>query len=139
MKEDTTQIDSTWMDKTGGYARDMTLRDHFAGLYMQGFLPDDSLFNDGIAKAAYQIADAMLKERKPKKFIPEDKLFSMEVGELLLTVRAANCLRAGGIRTVGDLLKTTRWDLMKLPNLGKKSLLEIEEVLAELNLKLRAM
>jgi hypothetical protein len=52
-----------WHIKTGGYARDMTLRDHFAGLYMQGFLPDDSLFHEGIAKAAYQVADAMLKER----------------------------------------------------------------------------
>jgi len=60
---------SNWHSKTGGYARDMTLRDHFAGLAMQGFLayhatagtyapPDDEL-----AREAYAMADAMLKER----------------------------------------------------------------------------
>ena len=63
MREDTTEINPTWLKITGGYAKDMTLRDYFAGLYMQGFLPDDSLFHEGIAKAAYQVADAMLKER----------------------------------------------------------------------------
>ena len=59
-----------WMVKTGGFARDMTLRDHFAGLAMQGFLayaattgkyapPDDEL-----ARESYKMAEAMLKERK---------------------------------------------------------------------------
>jgi len=58
-----------WMVKTGGFARDMTLRDHFAGLAMQGFLayaattgkyapPDDDL-----ARESYKMAEAMLKER----------------------------------------------------------------------------
>ena len=58
-----------WMVKTGGFARDMTLRDHFAGLALQGFLayaattgkyapPDDEL-----ARESYKMADAMLKER----------------------------------------------------------------------------
>ena len=58
-----------WMVKTGGYARDMTMRDHYAGLAMQGFLayaattgkyapPDDEL-----ARESYKMADAMLKER----------------------------------------------------------------------------
>jgi len=64
MREDTTEINPTWLKTTGGYAKDMTLRDYFAGLYMQGFLPDDSLFHEGIAKAAYKIADAMIKERE---------------------------------------------------------------------------
>ena len=58
-----------WMVKTGGFARDMTMRDHYAGLAMQGFLayaattgkyapPDDEL-----ARESYKMADAMLKER----------------------------------------------------------------------------
>jgi len=58
-----------WQVKEGGYARDMTMRDHFAGLAMQGFLayaattgkyapPDDEL-----ARESYKMADAMLKER----------------------------------------------------------------------------
>jgi hypothetical protein len=58
-----------WHIKTGGFARDITLRDHFAGLAMHGFLacvattgihapPDDEL-----ARESYKMADAMLKER----------------------------------------------------------------------------
>ena len=53
-----------WMVKTGGYAKDMTLRDHFAGLAMQGLL----VYYQGSswtlrAQEAYAMADAMLKER----------------------------------------------------------------------------
>ena len=60
----------TWMDKTGGFAKDMTLRDHYAGLAMQGLIasprgtPDNSDATDVYyAKCAYLVADAMLKER----------------------------------------------------------------------------
>lgn len=61
---------ATWMAKTGGYAKDMTLRDHFAGLAMQGLFASDAkhyhedadIF-DVMAEAAYKTADAMLKER----------------------------------------------------------------------------
>jgi hypothetical protein len=61
-----------WLVKTGGYARDMTLRDHFAGLAMQGTLIDEAIHEESdhaaewlekIAKASYEMADAMLKER----------------------------------------------------------------------------
>ena len=61
-----------WMVKTGGYAKDMTLRDHFAGLAMQAYLMDDAIFQDSdisaqwlqkVAGASYEQADAMLKER----------------------------------------------------------------------------
>jgi hypothetical protein len=51
-----------WMVKTGGYAKDMTMRDHFAGLAMQALIDNDSLFSE-IPTQAYVIADAMLKER----------------------------------------------------------------------------
>lgn len=51
-----------WMVKTGGYAKDMTLRDHFAGLAMQGLIDNDGLFSE-IPLQAYALADAMLKER----------------------------------------------------------------------------
>ena len=72
MKEDTTQIDPTWMVKTGGYAKDMTLRDHFAGLAMQGVLIDEAIHDESdvatewlrkIAEASYEMANAMLEER----------------------------------------------------------------------------
>jgi len=54
---------ATWMEKTGGYAKDMTLRDYFAGLAMHRILPNQFLVQDDIVKIAYQSADAMLKER----------------------------------------------------------------------------
>ena len=69
MKEDNTTIDPTWMAKTGGYVRDMTLRDHFAGLAMQGMYTSKS-FPTGVmadtAIEAYQMADVMLKAREAK-------------------------------------------------------------------------
>jgi hypothetical protein len=64
MKEDTTPIDSTWMSKTGGYARDMTLRDHYAGLAMQGIVLATGFTIEQRAGWAYRQADAMLKERE---------------------------------------------------------------------------
>jgi len=55
-----------WMVKTGGFARDMTLRDHFAGLAMQSLIvvyTDDKHIVGEYTERAYLIADAMLKER----------------------------------------------------------------------------
>jgi hypothetical protein len=56
-----------WMVKTGGFARDMTLRDHFAGLAMQGNIAsmvEGQEFDPSMgAEWAYKVADAMLKER----------------------------------------------------------------------------
>ena len=55
-----------WMVKTGGFARDMTLRDHFAGMALQSYLNGDdrnSFTFDEWAGASYQMADAMIKER----------------------------------------------------------------------------
>ena len=66
MKEDTTPIDRTWMSKTGGFARDMTLRDYYVGLAMQGLLGDHVRNFDLLAIEAYQMADAMLKARERK-------------------------------------------------------------------------
>jgi hypothetical protein len=53
----------TWGDETGGYARDMTLRDYYAGLAMQVFLEDKraDIWDD--ATNAYKMADAMIEER----------------------------------------------------------------------------
>jgi len=59
-------VDPNWMQKTGVYAKDMTLRDHFAGLAMQGLLGDHVRNFDLLAIEAYQMADAMLKAREEK-------------------------------------------------------------------------
>ncbi len=58
------------------------------------------------------------------------------IDELELTVRSTNCLKAEGIYFVGDLVQRTEGELMKTPNLGKKSLTEIQEVLARHSLSL---
>ena len=50
--------------------------------------------------------------------------------ELELTVRSANCLKAENINYIGDLVQRTEVELLRTPNLGKKSLTEIKEVLA---------
>ena len=65
MKEDTTTIDFTWMEKTGGFARDMTMRDYYAGLVMQALVRYDDVIEvwRGIPVDAYEMADAMLKAR----------------------------------------------------------------------------
>jgi hypothetical protein len=62
MKEDT---DKTWMEVHGGYAKDMTLRDEFAGRAMQ--VLKDSVWNfELLSKQAYEMADAMLAAREGK-------------------------------------------------------------------------
>jgi DNA-directed RNA polymerase subunit alpha len=58
------------------------------------------------------------------------------VDDLELTVRSANCLKAENIYYIGDLVQHTETELLKTPNLGKKSLTEIKDVLAQRNLAL---
>lgn len=65
-----------------------------------------------------------------------DPLLLRPVDDLELTVRAANCLKAENIYYIGDLVQRTENDLLKTPNLGKKSLMEIKTVLAQRGLSL---
>ncbi|TDR19390.1 DNA-directed RNA polymerase subunit alpha [Marinicella litoralis] len=58
------------------------------------------------------------------------------IDELELTVRSANCLKAENIQYIGDLIQRTEVELLKTPNLGKKSLNEIKGVLSEMGLTL---
>lgn len=58
------------------------------------------------------------------------------VDDLELTVRSANCLKAENIYYIGDLVQRSETELLKTPNLGKKSLTEIKDVLASRNLEL---
>ena len=59
-----------------------------------------------------------------------DPLLLRPVDDLELTVRSANCLKAENIYYIGDLIQRTEQELLKTPNLGRKSLNEIKEVLA---------
>ena len=65
-----------------------------------------------------------------------DPLLMRPVDDLELTVRSANCLKAENIYYIGDLIQRTENELLKTPNLGRKSLNEIKEVLASRGLTL---
>ena len=61
---------------------------------------------------------------------PLDPVLMRPIDDLELTVRSANCLKAESISYIGDLIQRTENELLKTPNLGRKSLNEIKEVLA---------
>ena len=65
-----------------------------------------------------------------------DPILLRPVDDLELTVRSANCLKAENIYYIGDLVQRTEVELLKTPNLGKKSLTEIKDVLASHELSL---
>jgi DNA-directed RNA polymerase subunit alpha len=65
-----------------------------------------------------------------------DPILLRPVDELELTVRSANCLKAENINYIGDLVQRTEVELLRTPNLGKKSLTEIKEVLEQHGLAL---
>jgi DNA-directed RNA polymerase subunit alpha len=65
-----------------------------------------------------------------------DPVLLRPVDDLELTVRSANCLKAENIYYIGDLIQRTETELLKTPNLGRKSLNEIKEVLASRGLSL---
>ena len=71
-----------------------------------------------------------------QKAIQVDPLLLRPVDDLELTVRSANCLKAENIYYIGDLIQRTENELLKTPNLGRKSLNEIKEVLAARGLTL---
>ena len=67
----------------------------------------------------------------------KDKVLEMTIEELDLSVRAYNCLKRAGINTVAELVQRNQEDMMKVRNLGKKSLEEVEQKLEALGLGLR--
>lgn len=66
-----------------------------------------------------------------------DKVLEMNIDELELSVRSYNCLKRAGINTVEELTNKTPEDMMKVRNLGRKSLDEVLAKLKELGLELR--
>ncbi len=77
------------------------------------------------------------KEAEPAQQEEEiDPILLRPVDDLELTVRSANCLKAENIYYIGDLIQRTEVELLKTPNLGKKSLTEIKDVLASRGLSL---
>ena len=68
----------------------------------------------------------------------KDKVFDMTVEELDLSVRSFNCLKRAGINTVEELINKTEDEMMKVRNLGVKSLEEVQAKLASLGLSLKS-
>ena len=72
---------------------------------------------------------------------PEDdetsKVLETTIEDLDLSVRSYNCLKRAGINTVADLVNKTEDDMMKVRNLGRKSMDEVKKKLQELNLSLK--
>jgi DNA-directed RNA polymerase subunit alpha len=81
---------------------------------------------------------AGFNEPTPARNTQFDPILLRPVDELELTVRSANCLKAENIYYIGDLIQRTETELLKTPNLGRKSLNEIKEVLASRGLTLGA-
>ena len=75
-------------------------------------------------------------EAEYEEEVQVDPVLLRPVDDLELTVRSANCLKAENINNIGDLVRRTEVELLKTPNLGKKSRNEIKEVLAAHGLEL---
>lgn len=73
------------------------------------------------------------EEEEDKEFL---SMTAKPITELELSVRSANCLEAANIKTIGDLIQKTEQQMLKYKNFGKKSLIEIQGILAGMNLHL---
>ncbi len=76
------------------------------------------------------------QERAARERAHQQAGLMRSVDELDLTVRSSNCLKAENVYLVGDLIQLTETELLRTPNLGRKSLFEIKEVLATMGLTL---
>ncbi len=86
--------------------------------------------------ASFVDFEVMEKDIVEEKVPDIDPAFLQAIDDLDLTVRSANCLKAENIYYVGDLIQRSEMELLKTPNLGKKSLTEIKDVLASKGLSL---
>jgi DNA-directed RNA polymerase subunit alpha len=100
---------------------------------------------ESVKLAANILADQLsvfvdFKARTEEVEVPKsqdiDPILLHPIDDLELTVRSANCLKAESILYIGDLVQRTEVELLKTPNLGKKSLTEIKDVLAQHDLSL---
>ncbi len=96
--------------------------------------PEEAIrISAGILQQQLAIFVDFEKQEKPQPEKHEnemDPILLRPVDDLELTVRSANCLKAENIYYIGDLIQRTEVELLKTPNLGKKSLTEIKDVLA---------
>jgi len=87
-------------------------------------------------KFSYEIETKEEKQEFDEEYLKIRQLLKNKIENYNLTSRSLNCLKSIGINTLGDLVQYSKEDLLKLRNFGKKSLLEIEELLSNLGLSL---
>ncbi|NBC82028.1 MAG: DNA-directed RNA polymerase subunit alpha [Bacteroidetes bacterium] len=90
------------------------------------------LFSD--EKITIDSEDKMSNEEFDEEVLHMRQLLKTKLVDLDLSVRALNCLKAAEVETLGDLVKFNKTDLLKFRNFGKKSLTELDELLANMNL-----
>ncbi|MDR0287905.1 MAG: DNA-directed RNA polymerase subunit alpha [Clostridiales bacterium] len=90
------------------------------------------LFSDD--KIAVETVDTNENEEFDEEVLHMRQLLKSKLAEMNLSVRAMNCLKSANIETVGDLVSFNKNDLLKFRNFGKKSLTELDDLLANLNL-----
>lgn len=86
--------------------------------------------------SAFVYLESREMEQPRTRGLDMDPILLRPIDDLELTVRSANCLKAENIFYIGDLVQRNETDLLKAPNLGKKSLTEIKDVLAQHDLSL---
>jgi DNA-directed RNA polymerase subunit alpha len=89
------------------------------------FSDQNMILETGALDEPEQVDEEMLHMRK---------LLKTQLNDLDLSVRAYNCLKAADVRTLGDLVRLEISDMMKFRNFGKKSLAELEQLVADKNL-----
>jgi DNA-directed RNA polymerase subunit alpha len=103
-----------------------TLMNHFKVI-------DESL-PSSMAPLSAEFVTVTAQEETPVEQVPhgeEESIYSKKIDELELSIRSLNCLRRDKIETIGDLLKRTEEDLLKIKNFGPKSLEEVKQKLME--------
>src|SRR5690606_2833772 len=81
-----------------------------------------------------ETADQKEPDAVDEEMLHMRKLLKTSLSDLDLSVRAYNCLKAADVKTLGDLVRLEISDMMKFRNFGKKSLAELEQLVAEKNL-----
>jgi DNA-directed RNA polymerase subunit alpha len=118
------------------------LLDHFALEAMKTLIAkrdNDSRDAHRLAGDAYIIAEKMLEHRQKvfEKWKQEKEIEPDDIWTLEIRVRTQNCLKAEGIRTIKQLQNYTERRLMKIPNLGRKSVSELIEQMAAMGYNLK--
>jgi DNA-directed RNA polymerase subunit alpha len=114
------------------------LKDYFLNIALAVTQNDPDLLGEIKGSDLKQLEKGLISDAAAKNFIKlgDNPAYSRPVRDLELSVRSENCLMRGGVHFIGELVSRSRGDLLKIRNLGKISLREIEEKLTKFDLTL---